>query len=184
MLLKRDFRVRFTKAVLLASRKLGGLGLGLPLQANTLGHQSEVSLQSTQPLFLTNSCSEDDFRGGRGGGRFDRYEDRRGGGYGGGYRGYGGRYDDNYRGSSRYEDRDHRSYGRRDDYGSRGIDRYASGGRDDRYSSRGDDRRGGGGGGGYDRSHGSYGDSAPRESRDAYGGRASYDRPDDRYSRR
>ncbi|KAL8830398.1 MAG: hypothetical protein Q9191_001451 [Dirinaria sp. TL-2023a] len=131
----------------------------------------------------------DDFRGGRGG-RYDRYDDRRGGGgYGGGYRGYGGggggRYDDSYRGHSRYEDRDHRSYGRRDDYGSRGIDRYASGGRDDRYSSRGDDRRGGGY---YDRerpSHGGYGDSAPpRDAREPYGGRVLDDRPDDRYSRR
>ncbi|CAF9933258.1 MAG: hypothetical protein HETSPECPRED_008577 [Heterodermia speciosa] len=126
---------------------------------------------------------EEDFRGGPRGGRFDRYEDRRGGGYGG----YGsGRHDDNYR-SSRYEDRDRRSYGRRDDYGSRNIDRYASGGRDDRYSSRGDDRRGGGdyardsGRSGY----GGYGDLAPsRDARDSYGGRALDDRPDDRYSRR
>lgn len=150
-----------------------------PTPGKYFGPPKRGKLSTTLITFLINIILEDDFRGGRGGGRFDRYDDRRGGyGGGGGYRGYGGRYDDNYRGSSsRYEDRDHRSYGRRDDYGSRGIDRYASsGGRDDRYSSRGDDRRGGGG-------HGGYGDQAP-PARDAYGGRASYDRADDRYSRR
>lgn len=124
----------------------------------------------------------EDFRGPPRGGRFDRYDDRRGGGYG------GGRYDDSYR-SSRYDDRDRRSYGRRDDYGSRGIDRYASS-REDRYSSRGDDRRGGGGGEHYGRDsgrsgYGGYGDSAPsRDTREPYGGRVLEDRPDDRYSRR
>lgn len=114
-------------------------------------------------------------RGGRGGGgRFggDRYEDRRGGG--GGY----GRRDDygggSYRGGgSRYGDREDRGYRReRDDYGSRGVDRYAS--RDDRYSSsRGDDRRGGGGY--YDRppppaagGAGAYDAAPPRQ--EAYGG--------------
>lgn len=133
----------------------------------------------------------EDFRGGRGGGgRFnDRYEDRRGGGYGrrDDYGGGGG-----YR-SSRYGDRsDDRSYGRRDrdDYGSRGVDRYASS-RDDRYSGRGDDRRGGGGREYYDRAgHGAaggapgggYADAPPKESRDAYGGGSrSYD---DRDSKR
>ncbi|KAF2797015.1 RNA-binding domain-containing protein [Melanomma pulvis-pyrius CBS 109.77] len=137
-------------------------------------------------------------RGGRGGGgRFggDRYEDRRGGG--GGY----GRRDDygggSYRGGgSRYGDREDRGYRReRDDYGSRGVDRYAS--RDDRYSSsRGDDRRGGGGY--YDRppppasgGAGAYDAAPPRQ--EAYGGssgggggggRSFEDRGDDyRYSR-
>ncbi|KAK4698097.1 transformer-2 protein, partial [Lecanoromycetidae sp. Uapishka_2] len=120
---------------------------------------------------------EEDFRGPPRGGRFDRYDDRRGGGGYRGDRGYGGgRYDDSYRGSSRYDDRERRSYGRRDDYGSRGIDRYASGGgRDDRYSSRGDDYRGGGGGGSYGRDEGrsaAYADAPPREAREPYGGGA------------
>ncbi|MCJ1451794.1 hypothetical protein MMC28_002134 [Mycoblastus sanguinarius] len=129
---------------------------------------------------------EEDFRGPPRGGRFDRYDDRRGGGY----RGYGGgRYDDTYRGSSRYDDRERRSYGRRDDYGSRGIDRYASGGRDDRYSGRGDDYRGGGehyGRDGGRSSHtASYGDAPSRDTRDPYGGGRDQDhRSDDRYSRR
>ncbi|CAF9937522.1 hypothetical protein IMSHALPRED_000444 [Imshaugia aleurites] len=133
---------------------------------------------------------EEDFRGPPRGGRFDRFDDRRGGG-GGGYRGYGGgRYDDSYRGSSRYDDRERRSYGRRDDYGSRGIDRYASGGRDDRYSSsRGDDYRGGSdsyaGRDGGRSSHAAYGDAPSRETRDSYGGGRDQDyRSDDRYSRR
>ena len=128
---------------------------------------------------------EDDIRGPPRGGRFDRFDDRRGGG--GGYG--GGRYDDSYRGSSRYDDRERRSYGRRDDYGSRGIDRYATSGRDDRYSSRGDDRRGGGAY--YDRESGrssntaAYGESAStRDAREPYGGRVYDDRSDDRYSRR
>ncbi|MCJ1316666.1 hypothetical protein MMC15_001987 [Xylographa vitiligo] len=131
---------------------------------------------------------DDDFRGPP-----RRFDDRRGGG-GGGY----GR-DDYYRGSSsRYDDRDRRGYGgggRRDDYSSRGIDRYASSGRDDRYSSnRGDDRRGGGGGGGGGDGYyggrdggrsGGYGESAPaREPREPYGGRYNDHSTDDRYSRR
>lgn len=103
-------------------------------------------------------------RGGRYGG-YDRYDDRRRGGYGGGGYGGGGRYDDSYR-SSRYDDR---GYGRRDDYGSRGIDRYASS-RDDRYSSRGDDRRGGSDYYSRDSGRGYGGDSAP--SREPYGGGA------------
>lgn len=141
-----------------------------------------------------------EFGGGRGpprGGRFDRYDDRRGGS-GGGRRddGYRSRYDDDYHsGSSRYDsyDRSDRGYDRgrdsgrrdyRDDYGgSRNIDRYASS-RDDRYGGRGDDRRGGGyrdegrdGGAGY-------GDSAPRDTREPYtGGGRSYER-DDRYPSR
>jgi len=131
-------------------------------------------------------------RGGRGGGRFggDRYEDRRGGG------GYYGRRDDygggSYRGGSggRYGDREDRGYRRdRDDYGSRGVDRYAS--RDDRYSSRGDDRRGGGGY--YDRppppaSGGAGAYDAPPPRQEAYSGgsgRSFEDRGDDhRYSSR
>lgn len=126
-------------------------------------------------------CVEDDFRGPP-----RRFDDRRGGG-GGSY----GR-DDYYRGSSsRYDDRDRRGYGggRRDDYSSRGIDRYASSGRDDRYSSnRGDDRRGGGDNyyGGRDGGRsGGYGESAPpREAREPYGGRNNDHSTDDRYSRR
>lgn len=133
------------------------------------------------------------FRGGRGGGRFDdRYDDRRGGygrrdDYGGGGYGrrddYGGGGGGSYRGS-RYGDREDRGYRRdRDDYGPRGVDRYAS--RDDRYSSRGEERRGGGGGGGYyDRppppagggsggAPGGYSDAPPRQ--EAYGGSRSYD---------
>lgn len=126
-------------------------------------------------------------RGGRGGGppRYgDRYDDRRGGGYGGGRRDdYGGGYGGS-RGSSRYDDRPYRRD--RDDYGSRGVDRYAS--RDDRYGR--DDRRGGGGGSGgyYDRppppaaGAGGYGD-APPPRQDAYsgGGRPSYDDRGDDY---
>ncbi|KAI9790460.1 MAG: hypothetical protein M1816_005124 [Peltula sp. TS41687] len=122
-------------------------------------------------------------------GRYDRYDDRRrGGGYG------GGRYDDSYgyRGSSgRYEDRD-RYQGRRDyqrDDGPRGIDRYASSGREDRYSSRGgDDRRGGY----YERDsrpgHATTGAAAPAPGgygdQSGGGGRAYEERSDDRYSRR
>ncbi|KAI4122955.1 MAG: hypothetical protein LQ338_005533 [Usnochroma carphineum] len=131
----------------------------------------------------------DDFRGpppprGRYGG-YDRYDDRRRGGYSGGYG--GGRYDDSSYRSTRYEDR---GYGRRDDYGSRGIDRYASS-RDDRYSSRGDDRRdyysrdGGRDGGrdsGRDSGRGYGGDAPP--SRDPYGGGRGNDDRDDRYTRR
>lgn len=132
-------------------------------------------------------------RGGRGGPpRYgDRYDDRRGGGYyggGGGGGGGGRRYDDGYgyRGS-RYEDRPYRR--EREDYGSRGVDRYAS--RDDRYGR--DERRGGSGGGYYNErppppaasgGQGSYGD-APPPRQEAYGGGRPYeDRGDDqRYSR-
>lgn len=116
-----------------------------------------------------------------------RFDDRRGGGYGGGYRSDRG---DNYR--SRYDDRERYSSHRRDDYGSRGIDRYASSGRDDRYTSRGDrgdrgdDRRDYGGRDGGRSSNTAYGDSAPsRDTREPYGGRGYDDRNfDDRYSRR
>ena len=120
-------------------------------------------------------------------GRYDRYDDRRGGG------GYGGRRDDpySYRGPSRYDDRDRgdrgdrgdRHYGPReprDDYAPRGVDRYASG-RDDRYSSRGDDRRGGGAGYG-DRDGGRASHSAAY-GEPAAGGRVYDDRLDDRYTR-
>ncbi|KAI9675129.1 MAG: hypothetical protein M1817_001537 [Caeruleum heppii] len=112
-------------------------------------------------------------------GRYDRYDDRRGGGY-------GGRQDDPYRSRGsygRYDDRD-RHYGRReprDDYAPRGIDRYASGGRDDRYSSRGDDRRGGSGYAGREGGRSGYGDSYGESGA---GGRVYDDRSDDRYSRR
>ncbi|KAI9809669.1 MAG: hypothetical protein M1825_000101 [Sarcosagium campestre] len=121
-------------------------------------------------------------------GRYDRYDDRRGGGYGGG--GGGGRYDDSYRGGGygggggggRYDDRGgDRHYGRReprDDYGHRGIDRYASSGRDDRYGGRGDDRRGGG----YSDREGGRASHAPYG--EPSGARAYEDRHDDRYSRR
>ncbi|KAL9107607.1 MAG: hypothetical protein Q9227_007510 [Pyrenula ochraceoflavens] len=118
-----------------------------------------------------------DFRGR--GGRFDRYDDRRGG--------YGGRrYDDGgYRGGSRYDSYERRDYGGRrdyrDDYGSRGIDRYA--GRDERYGGRGEDRRGGGSGGYYgrydDRSYGGRDDN-----RDSYAGGRDYESRDDRYGGR
>lgn len=124
----------------------------------------------------------EDYRRGPPPGRYDRYDDRRRGGY-------GGRHDDSYgyRGSSgRYDDRD-RYQGRRDlqrdEHAPRGIDRYASSGRDDRYSSRGDDRRGGY----YERESrpghtaapGSYG-----EHSGGSGGRVYEERSDDRYSRR
>jgi len=126
--------------------------------------------------------------------------------YGGGRGGYpprGGDDDRYYRGG-RYESGD-RYYGSRrehgDDYPPR-IDRYASGGREERYGSGRDDRRGGGGGGYYDREGGRQ----PYESRsrepagppaeDRYaaaaepaGGRGGerergYYRDDERYSRR
>ncbi|KAF2476587.1 RNA-binding domain-containing protein [Lindgomyces ingoldianus] len=145
----------------------------------------------TQPSFEAQSLSIiTEFRG-RGGRFGDRYEDRRGGG-GGGY----GRRDDyggGYRGS-RYGDREDRGYRRdRDDYGPRGVDRYAS--RDDRYSSsrgdsRGDDRRGGGGGGYYDRpppppagGSAGYGDAPPPrpEAYSGSGGRSYDDRDPKRY---
>ncbi|KAK4508315.1 hypothetical protein PRZ48_002053 [Zasmidium cellare] len=92
--------------------------------------------------------------------RYDRRDDRRGGG------GYRDRYDD-------------RGYGRRDDYGGPRSDRY---GRDDRYG----DRRGGGyGGGGYDRpprgpppeasGAGYGGDSGAPPARGGYEDRRRYD---------
>ncbi|KAL3437110.1 hypothetical protein BDV09DRAFT_193399 [Aspergillus tetrazonus] len=143
--------------------------------------------------------------GGRRGGRGDRYDDRRGG-YGGGnwrrggddYRGYG-RYD-SYSDRRDYGGRDFRDYGRRDyrdDYaggpggsgsgGYRGgADRYASGGREERYGrderrdDRRDERRGY-----YDRDANppSYGHGAP--SRDPYPGRSYEPRGgEDRYAGR
>lgn len=137
---------------------------------------------------LTLPLTSAEFRGGRGGPpRYgDRYDDRRGGGYYGSRRDdYGGGY--GYRGS-RYDDRS--SYRReRDDYGPRGVDRYAS--RDDRYGR--EERRGGGGSGGsgggsggyYERppppaaGASGYGD-APPPRQDAYGGGRPYeDRGDD-----
>ena len=73
----------------------------------------------------------------------------------------------------------------RDDYAPRGVDRYASSGREDRYSSRGEDRRGGGGGGGggygYDREErggdrgGDRGAAGGYGEKDTYGGGRSYD---------
>ena len=97
--------------------------------------------------------------------RHSRFDDRRGG-----YRGYRDDY--------RYDDR--RSYGRRDDYSSRGVDRYASS-RNDRYARddrRGDDRRGDRGsdrGGDRDRGDSYYRDP-PRWDNPPAG--------EDRYSRR
>jgi len=127
---------------------------------------------------------------GRGGPRGDRFDDRRGP-WGGSWRRDDYRYGryDSYSDRSRdYGGRDYRDYRRdyRDDYGYRGIDRYASGGgREDRYSRedrRGDDRRGGSGGGYYDRDANppsySQGGAPPR---DAYASR-SY--ADDRYASR
>jgi transformer-2 protein len=142
-------------------------------------------------VHVTDTCAEFGGRGGggpRGGGGYrsgDRYSDDRRGGY--------GRRDDYGSRSSRYDDRGYGGgsssgggYGgsRRDDYGPRGVDRYASdrgysGGRD---SGR-DDRRGGGGGY-YDRppppaaGAGSY-DSAP-PPREAYSGGRSYEGDYDR----
>ncbi|KAA8646975.1 hypothetical protein EYZ11_000149 [Aspergillus tanneri] len=153
-----------------------------------------------------------DFRGGGHGGgrgRGDRFDDRRGG-YGGSWRRNDdyryGRYD-SYSDRRDYGGRDYRDYGRREyreEYSGGGggggsyrggIDRYASGGREDRYSredrreDRREERRGGGGGGSsgggyYDRDANppSYGGHGP-SSREAYGGR-SYEPRDDRYSSR
>ena len=92
----------------------------------------------------------------------DDRRDRRGG--------YGSYRDDRYR----YDDyRSSYGGGRRDDYRSRGVDRYASS-RNDRYSrdDRRDDRRG-------DRDRG--GDSYYSSSRDA---RWDSGAGDDKYSRR
>ncbi|PGH17142.1 hypothetical protein AJ79_01280 [Helicocarpus griseus UAMH5409] len=135
------------------------------------------------------------YRGPPRGGRYDRYEDRRGG-YGGG----GRRFDDSYR-YGRYDSYNERSrdYGRRDfreEPSYRGIDRYATSGREDRYDRRGggDDRRGDDRRAYYDRddarAHHSSGfaDAAPppRESRDPYAGGRAYEGRggDDRYAAR
>ena len=121
-----------------------------------------------------------DFRGGPRGGRYDRYDDRRGP-YGGGRR---------YEDAPRYGRYDSYGYGggRYREYGSRGVDRYASA---ERYGPRGgDDRRGGDyrrpGAGYYDRDDARAQASAastytepppPREGREPYGGgSARYDR--------
>ncbi|ODH53705.1 hypothetical protein GX48_00123 [Paracoccidioides brasiliensis] len=131
------------------------------------------------------------------GGRYDRYDDRRGG-YGGG----GRRQDDSYR-HGRYDSYNERSrdYGRRefrDEPSYRGIDRYATSGREDRYERRGgggaaDDRRGDDRRAYYDRddarAHHSaaFGEGAPppRESREPYGGRSYEGRGGDvRYASR
>ncbi|CEN61249.1 Putative Transformer-SR ribonucleoprotein [Aspergillus calidoustus] len=149
--------------------------------------------------------------GGRRGGRGDRYDDRRGGyGGGGNFRRGGdeyryGRYDSysdrrDYGGSREYRDYNRREY--RDDYaggpsggsggsgggsgGYRGgADRYASGGREERYGrdERRDDRRGDERRGYYDHDANppSYGHGAP--SRDPYPGR-SYEPREDRYAGR
>jgi len=142
-----------------------------------------------------------DFRGpSRGGGGYrDRYDDRRGGypprrdDYRGEYR---GSERGDYRGGSRYDD-DRRGYGggrreRGEDYGSRGIDRYESGRRDEGYSGSG---AGGGGGnfrGGdrrdyYDRAgggeRGGYAPAAREEPPRDYAGSRDYAR-DDRYAGR
>lgn len=145
------------------------------------------------------------FRGGRFGG--DRYEDRRGGGYGrrddyedrrgGGY----GRRDDYSSGArggreryrDRYDDREYyggrygTNYRDREDYG-RGVDRYASGPQprgEDRYggSGRGDDRRG------YypGREDRAFGEAPPRDgAREPFagGGRGYDDRGEGSSSRR
>ncbi|OAL67799.1 hypothetical protein A7C99_0930 [Trichophyton rubrum] len=135
-----------------------------------------------------------ELRGHSRGGRYDRYDDRRGG-----YGGHGRRYDDGYR-SSRYDSYSDRGSRRdyRDDYGHRGVDRYATSGRDDRYGDRGDrgdrdrdrgDRRGDRRGGGYyDRddaraqsASGGYSDApSHRESYEPSGSRAYDNRWDDR----
>lgn len=120
--------------------------------------------------------------------RGDRFDDRRGGAYGGNWRRNNddyryGRYDSYGDRSRDYGYRDYRDYGRRDyrdDYGYRGgVDRYASG-RDDRYSreDRGDRRRGY-----YDRDANppSYDQGPP--VRDAYSSRTYEPRDDDRYAR-
>ncbi|EZF35371.1 RNA-binding protein [Trichophyton mentagrophytes] len=139
-----------------------------------------------------------ELRGHSRGGRYDRYDDRRGG-----YGGHGRRYDDGYR-SSRYDSYSDRGSRRdyRDDYGHRGVDRYATSGRDDRYGDRGErsdrggdrerdrgDRRGDRRGGGYyDRddaraqsASGGYADApSHRESYEPSGSRAYDNRWDDR----
>lgn len=128
-----------------------------------------------------------DFRGPPRGGRFDRYDDRRGG-YG------GGRRFDDYR-HNRYDSYNERSrdFGRReyrDDHGYRGIDRYATTGREERFGSRGEERRGDDRRANYydrdeARTHNSSAYSegpAPRESRETYtGGRSYENRGEERY---
>lgn len=171
------------------------------------GKAPSLSLSLHFPCYSLLIDSEIDFRGpsrGR-----DRYDDRRG--YGGArrfddtYR-YG-RYDSyNERnrdsGGREYSGREYsgreyggreynRDYNRREpreDHGYRGIDRYASG-RGDRYS-RGEDRREDHreerrGGAYYDRDANppSY-EQAPRDSREAYGGRSYDNRTEERYSGR
>ena len=140
------------------------------------------------PIFSTvqSNNSEGDHRGppGRGGGYRDRYDDRRGGGYGGGRRDdYGGGYRD------RYDDRRGGGYGggRRDDYGGGRRDRddnYSGGGRIDRYESRRDDSYTGGGGrggGGYSSRGGDDYAPPPRERRGGGGGGGYYDREERGY---
>lgn len=148
---------------------------------------SEVSEYSSSIGSQNSDKQLGDFGGDRrGSGRYgDRYGDRRGG-YGGGRR-------DDYRGGSRYYDDDRRGYGggrdRDDSYRSRNIDRYESGGRDDRYGGRGDrggdrggDRRGGGY---YDRGDDRAGFAARDEPREPYaGGGRDYGSRDDRYAGR
>ncbi|KAL1954504.1 hypothetical protein VTO42DRAFT_1115 [Malbranchea cinnamomea] len=113
-----------------------------------------------------------DYRGPPRGGRYDRYDDRRGP--------YGGRrYDD----APRYGRYDSYGYGGRyRDYGNRGVDRYASA---ERYGSRGDDRRSDYRRPYYDRDDAraqvsaasTYTEPPPRELREPYaGGPSRYDR--------
>ncbi|KAL4782670.1 hypothetical protein BJX76DRAFT_349213 [Aspergillus varians] len=158
--------------------------------------------------------------GGRRGGRGDRYDDRRGGYGGGGYRrggdeyrygrydsysdrrDYGGSREGGREGGREAGGREYRDYGRReyrDDYAGGGAggsgggsggyrggaDRYASGGREDRYGrddrrdDRRDERRGY-----YDRDANppSYGHGAP--SREPYPARSYEPRGEDRYAGR
>lgn len=121
-------------------------------------------------------------------GRGDRYDDRRG--YGGNWRRNddyrSGRYD-SYSDRSRDYGRDYRRRDYRDDYGYRGIDRYASG-REDRYSrdERREEPREERRGGYYDRDANppSYDAAPPREARDAYASRSYEARGEDRYAAR
>ena len=114
------------------------------------------------------------------GGRFDRYDDRRSG------YGHGRRYDDGR--PPRYDSYSDRRRDYRDDYGYRGVDRYASTGREDRYGDRrGDSRRGGY----YDRddARAQYASAYPdapshRESYDPYASRSPINGWNDRYGPR
>lgn len=153
-----------------------------------MAHPSAVSFPSVPWLHLL-TLSDGEFPtrgggGGRGGSRYgDRYSDDRRGGY--------GRRDDYGSRSNRYDDRGYGGGGgggsggggggyggsRRDDYGPRGVDRYAS---DRGYSGRDsgrDDRRGGGGG--YERppppAAGGYDSAPPPRGGDAYSGSRSYE---------